>query len=239
MITALLTVDDIASRNTPAMVDYLNQKGIKAIFFATGQYVERFYDEALYALKNGMLVGNHSYSHPAFSTLTVEEGIKEIDQCEAVLDRLYRDAGVERRYRPFRFPYGDKGGDNHDAFQRYLREKRFDKVDDTPLPYDWWKRFRMNTDIDTFWTYDFEEYRLHLEPFVTEDYVWDKMHDPNPERGEGLLVSGHRHILLLHAHDETEALMSEYYRRFIDHLLENGVTFVEPRFIPADRVPLP
>ena len=42
MIHALLTVDDVASRNTPAMVDYLRDKGIRAIFFATGENVERF-----------------------------------------------------------------------------------------------------------------------------------------------------------------------------------------------------
>lgn len=37
MNSALLTIDDIASKNTPAIVDYLNEKRIKAIFFATGQ----------------------------------------------------------------------------------------------------------------------------------------------------------------------------------------------------------
>ena len=58
MNTALLTIDDFASKNTPAMVDYFKKKGIKPIFFATGANVERFYDEAKYAVKNGMPVGN-------------------------------------------------------------------------------------------------------------------------------------------------------------------------------------
>ena len=34
MNTALLTVDDIASKNTPAIVDYLKEKGIQPIYFA-------------------------------------------------------------------------------------------------------------------------------------------------------------------------------------------------------------
>ena len=72
MNTAILTIDDFSSKNTPAMVDYLKEKGIRPIFFATGQKVEQFYEEAVYAVKNGMIVGNHSYSHPAFSTLTLE-----------------------------------------------------------------------------------------------------------------------------------------------------------------------
>ena len=80
MNSALLTIDDIASKNTPAIVDYLNEKRIKAILFATGQNVERYYEEALYAVKNGMIVGNHSYSHPAFSSLTMKECMEEIEK---------------------------------------------------------------------------------------------------------------------------------------------------------------
>lgn len=109
MIHALLTIDDIPSRNTPEIVDCLREKGIKAVLFATGEHLERYPAEAQYAVKNGMIVGNHSYSHRAFSGLTLEEGIWEIERCEAVLDKLYEDSGVKRIFRPLRFPYGDKG----------------------------------------------------------------------------------------------------------------------------------
>ena len=61
MIHAMLTIDDIASANTPAIVDYLNEKGITALMFAVGENVERYYDNAIYALRHGMIVGNHSY----------------------------------------------------------------------------------------------------------------------------------------------------------------------------------
>lgn len=125
MIHALLTIDDISSKNTPVIVDYLNEKGIKAILFATGANVEKYYDEAVYAVKHGMIVGNHSYSHPAFSALTLEECMDEIQRCESVLDKLYKDSGVERVYRPFRFPYGDKGGVNKAEIQKYLKERTF------------------------------------------------------------------------------------------------------------------
>ena len=59
MNTALLTIDDFSSGNTPAIVDYLKEKGIKIIFFATGKNVEEYYEEAIYAVKSGMIVGNH------------------------------------------------------------------------------------------------------------------------------------------------------------------------------------
>ena len=78
MIHAILTIDDIASANTPAIVDYLNDKGITALMFAVGENVERYYDNAIYALQHGMIVGNHSYSHPAFSEITMAEAEGEV-----------------------------------------------------------------------------------------------------------------------------------------------------------------
>ncbi|MBR5545445.1 MAG: polysaccharide deacetylase family protein [Clostridia bacterium] len=231
MNRALLTIDDLSSRNTPALVDYLNEKGITAIFFAVGQNVERYYKEALYALQNGMIVGNHSYSHPAFSSISLEEGIQEIEKCEAVLNRLYQDSGTERRYRPFRFPYGDKGGPHKDALQQYLREQHFSKVNDTFIPYSWWQEYSMDTDIDTFWSFDFEEYKLSLDPAFTRDSIWNKMHETIPKSGSSLFGENNRHILLMHDFDETEALFPRYYQHIIDHALENGLQFDAPSFL--------
>ena len=117
MIRALLTIDDIPSNNTYAIVDYLNEAGIQAVMFAVGGKAEKKPEPVVYAIQHGMIVGNHNYSHPHFSELQAEEGILEIERCEAVLDRIYGMAGSERVYRPFRFPYGDKGGKNRDTLQ--------------------------------------------------------------------------------------------------------------------------
>ena len=121
MIHAILTIDDIASANTPAIVDYLNDKGITALMFAVGENVERYYDNAIYALQHGMIVGNHSYSHPAFSEITIEEAIAEISKNEAVLDKLYADADVERKYRPLGRPAGIRGKIRDPAAARRIR----------------------------------------------------------------------------------------------------------------------
>ena len=56
---------------------------------------------------------------------------------------------------------------------------------------------------------------------------------PAPASGAPLLVDGSSHMLLLHAHDETEALIPGYYRIFIEELLKNGVEFTQPAFIPT------
>jgi len=57
------------------------------------------------------------------------------------------------------------------------------------------------------------------------------MHDKNPKNGAVLFAENNSHLLLLHAHDETEEMVPEYYKQFIDHLLENGIVFDEPEFL--------
>ncbi|WP_035777154.1 polysaccharide deacetylase family protein [Butyrivibrio sp. AE3004] len=204
MIIALLTMDDFSTGNTPSIVDYLEEKNIPVIMFAWGQNVERNHDEALYAVKKGIIIGNHSYTHPHFSEISFDEGVKEIEKCESVLDELYKEAGVRRKYKPFRFPYGDKGGENKEIFQNYLVEHSFDKVDDTNIPYSWWKENGLDKDIDTFWTYDFAEYNIRPDSY---------------------------HILLLHSHDETEEMVPGYYKKILDECLAKGIEFVTPDFL--------
>lgn len=231
MIRALLTIDDVSSENTPAIVDYLCEKNITAIMFMVGQWAEKHPEELIYALKHGMIVGNHSYSHPHFSELGFDECRNEIDKNEEVLDSFYAKAGVERRYRPFRFPYGDKGGDNKDLIQKYLSEKGFDKVKDTEIGFPFWKEMGLDKDIDTFWTFDFMEYCIRPGSGFTADDVIKRIYDPAPGNGAPLLKDGSNHLLLLHAHDETEAMVPGYYRIFIEELLKNGVEFATPGFI--------
>ena len=89
----------------------------------------------------------------------------------------------------------------------------------------------MDTDIDTFWTFDFEEYKIRPDSDFTRESVWEKMHDADPKVGAALFGENNRHILLLHAHDETEEMLPQYYKVFIEHLLEKGLTFEEPGFL--------
>lgn len=233
MSKAILTIDDIASKNTPAIVDYLCEKHIKAVLFAVGENVEKYFDEAVYALQKGMIVGNHSYSHPAFSKLSLEEGIAEIEKNEEILTRLYEKAGVARAVKVFRFPYGDKGGENKEALQLYLKEHGFQKLTDTQITSPWYEENGLHADIDTFWTFDFGEWQIREGSSFTADSVFARIHDEKPTYGDVLLQEGSHHILLFHAHDETEKQLPGYHRLFLDHLLECGVEFEEPHFEPV------
>lgn len=231
MSHAILTIDDISSKNTRAMADFLAQKGIQAVMFAWGENVEKFYDEAIYAVQKGMIVGNHSYSHPAFSSLSLDEAVSEIEKCEKVLDKLYKDAGVTRRYRPFRFPYGNKGGENKEAIQKYLKENGFSKLDDRHIAYPWWREGGLTQDIDTFWTFDFEEYRIPWNDGFTKENSLAKMNDSNPPKGGPLYGEDSWNIILTHAHDETDAVWPDYYKEMVNRAIAGGVVFEKPVFI--------
>ena len=233
MIHAVLTIDDLPSKNTRAIVDYLNSKDIQALMFVVGGWFPGSRENAVYALQHGMILGNHSFTHPFFSELSREECIEEIEKNEEFLDKLYEDAGVERRFRPFRFPYGDKGGKNKEFLQEYLKDRHFNKVTDTSFDFPFWKDMGLDKDIDTFWTFDFGEYNIRKGSGFTEEDVFKRVEDPDPEDGVNVLEDGRHHLLLLHAHDETEELVPEYYKHFIDYLLDKGYVFDRPEFFDA------
>ena len=63
MSKAYLRIDDSPSKITRSFIDYLSEKNINPIIFAVGENIDNNFDSALYALKKGAIIGNHSYSH--------------------------------------------------------------------------------------------------------------------------------------------------------------------------------
>ena len=232
MIRALLTIDDVSSENTPAIVDYLCEKEIPAILFMIGKKAETYPQQLIYALRHGLTVGNHSYSHPQFSRLSYEECVGEIERNEKLLDSFYEEAGVERKHRPFRFPFADKGGANRERLQEYLAQRGFHKVKDTTIRYPWWKERGWDRDIDTLWTFDFGEYNIRPGSGYTMEEIMRRIYRPEPGKEIRLLRDESDHILLLHASDKTEELVPGYYRTLLGEMLKNGVKFVEPEYMP-------
>ena len=109
-------------------------------------------------------------------------------------------------------------------------KKGFHKLVDSQIPYGWWHENELDKDIDTFWTFDFGEYNIRPGSEFTKENVWERMNDTNPKTGAELFADNSNHIILLHAHDETEEMVPGYYKIFIDYLLDRGVFFVKPEF---------
>lgn len=98
-----LTFDDGPDeRFTPQVLDMLKAYGVKATFFVLGKKAEAHPAIVKRMIREGHIVGNHSYRHPLFTKLPVDQFAQEIGQTEEVLNRLIG-------YRPklLRPPYGE------------------------------------------------------------------------------------------------------------------------------------
>ncbi|MGE9986334.1 polysaccharide deacetylase family protein [Desulfovibrio sp. SGI.169] len=95
-----ITFDDGPSRNTPQLLDMLNQYGIPATFFLLGKQAELYPGIVRRIADEGHEIGNHSYSHPNLRLLSPERKADEIRRTDAIL----RDLGVTPLF--LRPPYG-------------------------------------------------------------------------------------------------------------------------------------
>lgn len=226
---ALLTIDDAPEKIHREMTDYLLAKGIPAVFFIIGQPAETNRDSILYALKNGFQIGNHTYSHANLGELSLEEAIAEIEKGDAVVDSLYKEAGVERKYKLFRFPYLNKGEEKREALQNYLREHGFTKIKDDDVSGVMYAGMRGKEEIDVGCSFDIQEYLMHGNPDIRIQWVLDRME--KGEEGNPLFGDDLKHIILLHAHDYSHELAPDYYKHILEKMLANGTEFLAPEFL--------
>jgi peptidoglycan/xylan/chitin deacetylase (PgdA/CDA1 family) len=108
-VRAILTIDDAPSSSTQIILDALKQNHVTAIFFCLGANMAQFPEMSQEIVRAGHTIGNHAYSHKAFSQMSLEEGIAEIELTERLIEDVHSQAGIPRKVKVFRFPYGDKG----------------------------------------------------------------------------------------------------------------------------------
>lgn len=68
---------------TPAILDVLKEKNVKATFFVTGHYIEDQPELLKRMVQEGHIIGNHSWSHPDMSTLNADRIRQEIEKVNA------------------------------------------------------------------------------------------------------------------------------------------------------------
>ena len=71
--------------NTPKILDTLKEKNVSAVFFVTSQYVLENPDLIRRMIDEGHIIGNHSYHHHSFPTISIEKVYDEIMQLDALL----------------------------------------------------------------------------------------------------------------------------------------------------------
>lgn len=98
-----LTFDDGPNQPfTGQILDVLRDFGVKATFFALGKWVPKAPEIVKRAASEGHEIGNHSYFHPTFNSLSESEGISEITACYQAL----KDAEIASPTL-FRAPFGN------------------------------------------------------------------------------------------------------------------------------------
>jgi chitin deacetylase len=102
-----LTFDDGPGPATPALLDVLAARGIKATFFLLGMNIERSREVVIRLLREGHTAGNHSHAHPRPDATDEARFVKEIRRNDALLLEVASQAGVTLLEPiPVRLPYG-------------------------------------------------------------------------------------------------------------------------------------
>jgi peptidoglycan/xylan/chitin deacetylase (PgdA/CDA1 family) len=110
-----LTIDDGPTDDTPALLDALNARNVKATFFVKGSLCAEHPDLVRLMLARGHTVANHSQTHPSasFWCLPPRAIARQIDDCNAALTAITGETP-----HLFRAPVGMKNPFVHPILSR-------------------------------------------------------------------------------------------------------------------------
>ncbi|MDO4545366.1 MAG: delta-lactam-biosynthetic de-N-acetylase [Bacillota bacterium] len=95
--------------HTEKILDVLKKHKITAAFFLVGNYIETNPEIVKRMVKEGHLVGNHTYSHPDMSEIATEEAFR---QELSKLEDAYHDATGKKMKKYYRPPQGKYSEEN-------------------------------------------------------------------------------------------------------------------------------
>lgn len=236
--TIFLTCDDGPEADFIEKINYLDSMGIKAIWFCIGEKIKENMEGIVHGIKNGHIIANHSYSHPYFSELTLNEAREELLKTEVQIEKAYKLAGVKQPFKAFRFPYYDLG-DNKNSFppktngiksseyQKLLKELGFICPKFYGITYKWYDDFGFRSTSSVECTLDFDDWEIDSDSEdIEESYktVLKRIDRDEPEKGHGLHYKNSNEILLLHTFVELK-----YFKGLIEKMLKSNVDFKLPK----------
>lgn len=87
---------------TPTFLDTLKEKDVKGLFFVTYDFADRQPELVRRIIEEGHVLGNHSWSHKNYSTLTAKQAADDLMELHNYIKENF---DYEMRY--FRFPSGN------------------------------------------------------------------------------------------------------------------------------------
>jgi len=229
-----LTVDDGPSCFMKEKIEFLCKKEIPALWYCRGEYIDNStIFHLVHAIKNNFIIANHSFSHPYFSTITLDQAKREILRTEQLIEKAHFLSGVPQQYKLFRFPFLDKGGKHEHALQEFLKQEGFQQALFENITYKYYNDANLEKGIDAPWTFDACEYALFSKKsmhkyglFTVDDFI-KRLHINSPEKGFGLLYKDSNDIVLLHDFNQTHLL----FEPIMDCLRKLPVEFALPKFV--------
>jgi peptidoglycan-N-acetylglucosamine deacetylase len=227
-----ITIDDLpfvgglslkhSQESTAKLLSKIKQEDIKTVGFVNENSVYKFgeIDQRVALLDawkaNGQQLGNHTFSHPSFSKMSLEDFKIDFLKGEILTEKLNKKYGQTERY--FRYPFLHTGSDSLKkyAFQEFLIEKNYQNAPVTIDADDWlFNKVYMDA---------MKANNKDLMKSVAEKYL--KHTDNYFEYYEKLTqeVAGRpiKHIFLCHAN----ALNAEYFNELIAIMRKRGYTFI-------------
>lgn len=106
----VLTFDDGPNpKTTPRILQALKEHNIKgSVFFIQGQNAKRYPDLVREIVKEGQVVGNHTWDHPNLQKISDEEKLKELKTTEEAIQNALGSKEDIKLVRP---PYGAMNSD--------------------------------------------------------------------------------------------------------------------------------
>lgn len=83
-----LTFDDAPNAATPQILDTLKQYGVRATFFVIGAAAVDNPNGLSRIVAEGHRLGNHSYSHPHLTSLSLDQARDELQKCQDVVKSI-------------------------------------------------------------------------------------------------------------------------------------------------------
>lgn len=238
-----LTIDDGPSQYMTEKIDFLLKNEIPSICYCRGEFIEKNSQKLIDAIERGVIIGNHSFSHPYFSEISIDLAKEEVLKTESLIDKAYAQARCSRPYKLFRFPFLDKGGgrsylspygkeqkERIDIFQQFLFSQGFQKAFFKGVSYNYYKKAQLDKYLDAPWTFDAKEYALFSQKsmkknglYAAKDFI-KRMFSQDPENGLGITYEESNDIVLFHDFEQTHHL----FQVMVETLLQRKVEFALP-----------
>ncbi|HJO93974.1 MAG TPA: polysaccharide deacetylase family protein [Victivallales bacterium] len=233
-----LTIDDAPSSDFENKLNFLIEKKINTVFFCLGKNIKQNKGRLISALKSGFIIGNHAYSHPFFSDLSLEKCREEIYKTDMVIEELYNESGVIRKMKFFRFPYLDKGGFNSsrekgiygldytdfwkkEQIQEYLKELGYAQIDFYNLNSVFNKYGIMN-DADFYSTFNSFDYAFQNPDDREQSDMWPK--DKLLNNLDNLFNNANNVSDIIILHDLEYSL--PFFYDAVNYLIDKGADFL-------------